>query len=1146
MNEMNEAAFERHICEWLVGQGGYQRVKVGNAGDGPRDFDAAAGVDTADLFEFIGATQADEWSRLVDAGYGGDASAAQSGFVQRLAKQLDERGTVDVLRRGVVDRNSTIKLAFFKPASGLTPELAQRYEANILSVTRQFPYQPGSAETIDLALMVNGIPVATAELKNPLTGQTVANAIGQYRHDRDPKNRTLSRIGMVHFAVDPTSAAMTTFLNGTNTRFLPFNQGHDLGAGNPPNPNGHQTAYLWEQVWSRDAWMDVLSRFIHVEKPTKGSKKRPTVIFPRFHQWNAVRRLEADAQQNGAGSNYLIQHSAGSGKSNSIAWLAHRLASLHNNDDQKVFDKVVVITDRIILDRQLQEVISQFEHAIGVVERIDEGSSQLAEALIGEQARIIISTLQKFPFIFDKIEELPDRNYAVIVDEAHSSQTGEAAKELRRALGAAEADMDDEATDAETVVAEAVAARGRQPNLSFFAFTATPKGRTLELFGTRNTDGEHQPFDLYSMRQAIEEGFIEDVLANYVTYSQYFQLEKAILDDPDYETAKARAAIARFVTLHPENLAQKAEIVVEHFREKIASHVAGKAKAMVVCSSRPHAVRMWRQLTSYITDQGYDLGVLVAFSDEIEGLTESKANGFSDTQTAEKFDTDDYRIMVVAEKFQTGFDQPKLAAMYVDKTLTGLAAVQTLSRLNRIHPDKTGTFVLDFVNDPDQIRDSFATYHGMTVAPPTDPNLMFDTRQALDEFHVLDAGEIERAVTLLLGDGKHDQIHAALQPAVDRFFALEEEDQDAFRDALTRFVRTYGFLAQIVPFTNPGLERDYQYCRALASFIRRAPGIKIDLSSEVELTHLRHEMAFEGSISLPDGKGRVITRTGGLGPTQDPLEESLSEILARINERFGADWTEEDRLVFEAAAGDLVNDIELQNQAINNDEETFRDHVFPERFQKALLSRLDRNDKLIFDYLDNEDLQGDVMDIFAAVVQQRAKVARQRTCPIGDLIGADMESPYLEYKSTLRWDIKQQAKGKIPEDAVVKTIAGFANARFGGTLLVGVADDGTIYGLEDDYATFSKRGKVGDQDLWGQHLQNLIRSRLGDAALSLVSWEFHTNGDDIARISIDPADFPVYERKDDAETFWHRTPVGTIAITDAEERARIIARRWRK
>ena len=441
----------------------------------------------------------------------------------------------------------------------------------------------------------------------------------------------------------------------------------------------------------------------------------------------------------------------------------------------------------------------------------------MAEALIGEQARIIISTLQKFPFIFDKIEELPDRNYAVIVDEAHSSQTGEAAKELRRALGAAEADMDDEATDAETVVAEAVAARGRQPNLSFFAFTATPKGRTLELFGTRNDDGEHQPFDLYSMRQAIEEGFIEDVLANYVTYSQYFQLEKAILDDPDYETAKARAAIARFVTLHPENLAQKAEIVVEHFREKIASHVAGKAKAMVVCSSRPHAVRMWRQLTSYITDQGYDLGVLVAFSDEIEGLTESKANGFSDTQTAEKFDTDDYRIMVVAEKFQTGFDQPKLAAMYVDKTLTGLAAVQTLSRLNRIHPDKTGTFVLDFVNDPDQIRDSFATYHGMTVAPPTDPNLMFDTRQALDEFHVLDAGEIERAVTLLLGDGKHDQIHAALQPAVDRFFALEEEDQDAFRDALTRFVRTYAFAAQIVMFTNPGLERDYQYYRALAS-----------------------------------------------------------------------------------------------------------------------------------------------------------------------------------------------------------------------------------------------------------------------------------------------------------------------------------------
>ena len=1142
-----EAGFEQHIASWLVEYGEYRRAKVGNAGDGPRDFDAEAGVDTADLFEFIGATQGREWARLVDAAYGGDPNRAQSGFVQRLASELDRRGTVDVLRRGVVDRNVTIRMAFFKPAHGLTPELAQRYEANVLSVTGQLPFDPSSARTVDLGLFVNGVPVATAELKNPLTGQTVENAIAQYRTDRPHRNRTLGRLGMVHFAVDPSSVAMTTRLAGNRTRFLPFNRGLDLGAGNPPNPDGHRTAYLWEQVWSRDAWMDILGRFIHVEKPSRGSRARPGVIFPRFHQWDAVRRLEADAKQCGAGRSYLVQHSAGSGKSNSIAWLAHRLSSLHTEDDAKVFDKVVVITDRVILDRQLQDTISQFEHAIGVVQRIDESSAQLAQALVGEQARIIVTTLQKFPFIFDKIEALPERNYAVIVDEAHSSQTGDAAKELRRALGSAEpeVDGDGEATDAETLLAEAVAARGHQPNLSFFAFTATPKGRTLELFGEAGDSGRHEPFHLYPMRQAIEEGFICDVLAGYVTYNQYFHLEKAILDDPAYDTGEARSALARFVTLHPDNLAQKAEIIIEHFRTKITRQVAGKAKAMVVCSSRPHAVRMWQALRAYAEKLGYDLGVLVAFSGEVEGLTETRANGFGESQTAKRFDTDQWQMMVVAEKFQTGFDQPKLAAMYVDKTLTGLAAVQTLSRLNRIQPDKSGTFVMDFVNDAEKIGEAFAVYHGKTVAPPTDPNLLFDTRRDLDGFGVLDTGEIQRAATLLLSEGTHAQIDAALQPAVDRFNGLDD-DRDAFRDVLGRFVRVYGFLSLVVPFRNAALERDYLFCRALAALIRdRDAGESINLGSQVELTHLRHGLTFEGSIGLPSGEGEVTTIFSGTGPTTDPEQEHLSEIIARINERFGTDWTDQDRLVFEAAAGDLVGDAEIQNQAVNNNEATFRDLVFPERYLKALLSRRDRNSHLIYTYLDSDELQSEVMDIFAADVQKRAIVARQRTCPIGELLGPDRESLFLEFKSTVRWDIRKQRKGGAPENAVVKTIAGFANSDFGGTLLIGVADDGAIHGLEDDYATFSKRGQRGDQDLWGQHLQNLIRSRLGDSALALVTWEFHTiNGHHLVRISIDRANHPIYDRKDDKQTFWLRTPTSTIAVTDPKAQDQIIARRW--
>ncbi|MCY4621111.1 MAG: DEAD/DEAH box helicase family protein [bacterium] len=828
---------------------------------------------------------------------------------------------------------------------------------------------------------------------------------------------------------------MTTHLAGKQTRFLPFNQGHDLEAGNPPIPDGYRTSYLWERVWSRDAWLDILRRFIHVEKPSLGSKARPTVIFPRFHQWDAVRRLEADAKTTGAGRNYLVQHSAGSGKSNSIAWLAHRFSSLHDVDDNKVFDKVVVISDRKVLDRQLQNVISQFEHATGVVQRIDKDSTQLAEALVGEQARIVITTLQKFPFLIAKISSLPDRDYAVIVDEAHSSQTGEAAKELRQILGAAEVEIDEEATDAETLLAAAVAARGRQPNLSFFAFTATPKGRSLELFGDKGPDGKHQPFHLYPMRQAIEEGFIEDVLANYLTYNRYYHLEKTLLYDPKYETAKARAALARFVTLHPENLAQKAEIVVEHFLDKIAHRMNAKAKAMVVCSSRPHAVRMWEVLHKYTNSNGYGLGIQVAFSGEVEGLTEARANGFPESQIVNRFDTDEYRIMVVAEKFQTGFDQPKLVAMYVDKTLTGLAAVQTLSRLNRTHPDKDGTFVLDFVNDTYDIREAFAVYHGKTVAPPTDPNLLFDTR-----------------------------------------YALDEEDKDTFRDAVGRFVRVYDFLAQIVTFANADLEGDYIYCRALARLTRGKPGETIDLSAEVDLTHLRHEKIFEGSIPLPGDEGEVQTIYSGDGRLGDPDEELLSEIIARINERFGTDWSDEDRLVFDAAARDLVKDDDIRNQAINNDEATFRDHVFADQFQKALVSRHDRNEKVVFTYLDSKDMQAAVAAVYAAKVQKQAIVAHQQTCPIGDLLGPDRESQYLEYKSTLRWDIKQGQKSKLIETAAIKTIAGFANSWYGGTLLIGVADDGSVHGLEDDYNTFSKRGQFGDHDLWSQHLQNLIRA----------------------------------------------------------------------
>src|SRR5215467_5662226 len=657
MSGISERLLEDEITAHLASKGGYRACKVGTHPQTRQDFDARLGFDVTELFAFIEDTQPSGWAKLVKA-HGGSEDRARQRFAQRLAQQIDERGTVDVLRHGIRDQNVEIRLSYRKPAFGVAPELVAHYDANRLTITRQLPYDPDSGKTVDLCLFVNGIPVATAELKNHLTGQNIEHAIVQYRTDRDPKNVTLGRRALVHFAVDPDAVAMTTKLEGKSTRFLPFNKGQNLGKGNPPNPHGHKTSYLWERVWARDAWLDILHRFIHVDRPSKGSvsarRAAEVAVFPRFHQWDAVLKLEADAAAHGPGQAYLIQHSAGSGKSNTIAWTAHRLSTLHDTADHKLFDKVVVITDRVILDRQLQDTIYQFEHAWGLVVRIDKDSAQLAEALAGEQAKIIITTLQKFPFVLDKIGTLPSRSYAIVIDEAHSSQSGEAAKDLRLALGAGEeqeltaAEAEDAGMFAsaidpvEEALSKSAAARSiRQPNLSYFAFTATPKGRTLEMFGRVNPETEqYEPFHLYSMRQAIEEGFIMDVLANYTTYQTFWKIEKATLEDPEYDARKARRAIARFVSLHPYQLAQKAEIIVEHFHSHTSKQMGGLAKAMLVTSSRLHAVRYKQNIDKYIRAKGYtNIRTLIAFSGNVDDgtevpLTEANMNGFPESRTA--------------------------------------------------------------------------------------------------------------------------------------------------------------------------------------------------------------------------------------------------------------------------------------------------------------------------------------------------------------------------------------------------------------------------------------------------------------------------------------------------------------------------------
>jgi type I restriction enzyme R subunit len=996
----NERGFEDAIELSLLSAGGYAK----SLGD---HFDRVLGLDTTELFDFLAATQPRAWDQLVARGYGGDVAAARTGFTKRLAGELDARGTVDVLRHGIDDYGVAFHLAYFRPAHTLTPELQVLYAANRVTVTRQFKYETTSENSIDLALLVNGIPTATAELKNPLTHQTVEHAKVQYRQDRDPTNVTLARRALVHFAVDPDLVAMTTRLDGPRTRFLPFNQGTGGAgqpgrAGNPGTTTGHRTGYLWEQVWQRDSWLDILQRFIHVEVPAKGTKAEKAagtrVIFPRFHQWDAVRKLEADAKAEGAGQNYLVQHSAGSGKSNTIAWICHRLANLHDAADTKVFDKVIVITDRLVLDRQLQDTIYQFEHAKGVVVKIDKNSDQLAEALTGEQAKIVITTLQKFPFILSKMGEAKARRYAVVVDEAHSSQTGIAAKELRAVLARGqdadelliEAERREQAEeeahgDGEDQMVATLAGRGHQDNISFFAFTATPKAKTLELFGKRTDTPEGPrflPFHLYSMRQAIDEGFILDVLDCYTTYKTYWRIEKAIADDPSHDRAKARAAIARFVALHPTNLAQKAEIIVEHFRQHTAGKIGGHAKAMVVTSSRLHAVRYKEAIDRYLAEHNYaDVRALVAFSGKVidDEITYSEAfiNGFPESETAERFGTDEYQVLIVAEKFQTGFDQPLLHTMYVDKVLTGLNAVQTLSRLNRTRDDKEDTFVLDFRNETEDIQKAFAPWYERTEAIPTDPNLLWDTHRLLMESPVIDEDEIPAAVAeLLAGRGvpNHAKVYASLDPALSRYEELDREDQDEFREVLGRYVSLYGFIAQIVRFTDADLERDYVYARALESRLPRSEAEGIDIGSEVKLSHLRTELQSEGSLTLEEGKGDVKAIFSGRGPQHVPEKEQLSAIIDVLNERFGMHLTEADQLLFDQFEETWASDPEVVAQAKNNEYDNFR-LVFDRMFLGTVIERMDDNEAIYKRVLDDEEFQRALMDLYATRLYQRLRDA---------------------------------------------------------------------------------------------------------------------------------------------------------------------------
>lgn len=1018
MKRTSETAFETVIETDLLANG-YGAVAR-------EAFDRERAIFPGVVLGFIRETQPKEWSKL--EALHGEKTGEQ--ILTDLCKWMDATGSLATLRHGFKCYGRTLHVAFFKAAHELNPELEIRYAANQLALTRQLQYRRRGDDKelddaerrqgiIDITISLNGIPISTLELKNPLTGQTVEHARKQYKHDRDPhepifefKRRTL-----VHFAVDTESVLMTTRLAGSATHFLPFNKGCDGGGGNPPDPAGrtYRTAYLWEEVLQRDSLLDLLARFIHLqieEKRDDQSRKvkRETMIFPRYHQLQAVRLLVDAAREEGVGHNYLVEHSAGSGKSNTIGWLAHRLASLHDAANERVFDSVIVVTDRVVLDQQLQDTIYQFEHKRGVVQRIDERSRQLAAAL-ESAVPVIITTVQKFPFVADHLlamaekrgaeggGTLPTRRCAVIIDEAHSSQGGEAATDLKEVLGGeglreeAKRRAAEEGLDDMEELFRSMAKRGRQANLSFFAFTATPKHKTLAVFGRGG-----QPAHRYTMRQAIEEEFILDVLAHYTTYATYFKLLKACEDDPNVERKKAAKALARFFKLHPHNIAQKTEVMVEHFNTFTRHKIGGRAKAMVVTGSRLEAVRYKQSFDRYIQEKGYPIRSLVAFSGKVQddklvgtAYTEERMNhGIREKELPEKFATNEYQVLLVAEKYQTGFDQPLLHSMYVDKRLAGIQAVQTLSRLNRTHPLKEDTFVLDFVNDREEIREAFKTYYeGAEMGEEVDPARMYQLRGELDASGVYLAEEVERFCSVYFkakqrqSAADHQELNAALDPAVSRFAARQRDagdEAELWRGKVQAFLNLYGFLSQVVPYQDSDLERLYVFLRHLATKLTRkegGPGYQFD--DEVRLEYYRLQKISEGSIALQDGDARPLdgpTEVGsGLARAQ-PMP--LSQLIDLVNERFGTEFNQADQLFFDQIVEAAMADDELRQAAVVNPGDKF-ELVFRNVLENLFAERMDQNEEIFVRFMNDVPFQKVVTSWMASEAYRRLRSSSSET-----------------------------------------------------------------------------------------------------------------------------------------------------------------------
>ena len=994
--DYKEKRFEQDIADYLTTSGGYQK------GD-PAAFNREKALDTGTFLSFIQTSQPKQWERFRKI-YGPDS---EKQLVDRFCREVKQVGLLKVLRKGFTDRGISFRAVFWKPETSINETSQIQYAANILYCTRQLRYSLNNENSIDIVLFLNGIPVVSMELKCQFTGQSAANAIQQYKFDRAGKDAIFefkNRV-LVHFAVDLTQVYMTTRLEGAKTYFLPFNQGSNGagkvgGKGNPINPDGYDTAYLWENVLCKDRLLEILHKYLHlqVEKDEKtGAVKSERMIFPRYHQLDVVTKLLEDVKANGSGKNYLIQHSAGSGKSNSIAWLAHRLSGLHDDQDEKIFQSVIIVTDRRVLDSQLQNTVYQFDHVQGVVEKIDKNARQLKDA-IEAGTGIIITTLQKFPVIYKEVRS-GNKRFAVIVDEAHSSQTGDAARKLKRALADtdkileeyAQEEYEEEAKrkDDEDKLLEELAAHGIHENLSFFAFTATPKEKTLQMFGQRDENGKYHPFHVYSMRQAIEEGFILDVLKNYMTYNMYYKIAKAIPDDPQLDTAAGVRAIRQFESLHPHNISQKTAIMLEQFRNVTRHKIGGKAKAMIVTPSRLHAVRYLLEFKRQIKEKGYtDLDVLVAFSGEVEDkgetYTEEKLNKTKSGETIkekalpEAFHTDEYGMLIVAEKYQTGFDEPLLHTMFVDKKLSGVKAVQTLSRLNRTTRGKQDTFVLDFVNSAEDIRKAFEPYYEETVLEQeTDPNVVYDLKNTLDTYQDYQQVEIDRFADLFYSSKEQSgsdlgRLQGALRPALDRFAALEPERQDLFKSTLSRFNRIYTFITQVCRLFDKGIHKFSVYAKFLAMQLPKGGENKVDVDDKVFLEYYRLEKDFEGGITLestPEGFRPITGEAGRKEKKRDPL----TVIIDKINEKCGTNFTEMDKVLLQ-----MENDYAAQDRwhsyAKNNDRNTFM-LLFEKDFPNMAAARYEQNEDFFVKLFSEPDMMQQVMKTMGPILYERLRNA---------------------------------------------------------------------------------------------------------------------------------------------------------------------------